>query len=346
MSYGLYIHIPFCVSKCSYCDFLSFESTDYEPYVQALLTELKSAHITNKVDTVYIGGGTPTALPSPFLYEILQEVHNFNLTPDAEITVETNPNSQLPDLKSYGVNRLSIGLQAWQDDLLGRIKRTHTAHDFTKTIQTAKAAGIHNINVDLMFGLPGQTMAHWKESITQVLALNPTHISTYSLTPAENTPMWDEQDNLPDESTDRAMYHKAINLLTSAGYQHYELSNFAKPGYRSRHNVNCWRRKPYIGFGLGAHSFDGTTRWNNSTNITQYLSGSKKENIQILTSQDAAAEIMFLGLRMTEGISPPPQFKPSIDKLIDKGLLTYNDEKIALTPQGLDLANQVFTEFI
>ena len=382
---GIYIHIPFCASKCDYCDFLSFDGTEndlQEQYVQALLKEIRAVCIKPEVDTVYIGGGTPTALPSPLLCKILQEVQNFNLANNAEITIEMNPctnvDSLLPELKAHGVNRLSIGLQAWQDDLLGRIKRHHTAGDFIKTIQSARSAGINNINVDLMFGLPGQTFDHWLECLAQVISHSPEHISAYSLTPAENTPLWDALETgdvcLPREEEDRAMYHEAIRLLAAAGYEHYELSNFAKPGHKSRHNVNCWLRRPYFGFGLGAHSFDGAARWNNTSNMEQYLDlclavSNKNENFskkrieglainyELLTTQEAMAETMFLGLRMTKGISPQDFQANSgksliecygsvLESFISKGLLEYKDENIALTPLGLDLANQVFESFL
>ena len=372
---GLYIHIPFCASKCAYCDFLSFEGMEQDAqarYVDALICEMESAH--NKIrdtviDTVYIGGGTPTALPSPLLCEILRETQRFNISQDAEITVEMNPGRKhndmrvlLHDLKTHGVNRLSIGLQAWQDNLLTSIKRTHTAQDFTQTMQAARAAGFDNISVDLMFALPGQTLDHWRESIAQVISHGARHISAYSLTPAENTPLWSDLEagkiHLPDDTTDRAMYHDAIKQLSAAGYNHYELSNFAKPGYESRHNTSYWLRKPYRGLGLGAHSFDGKTRWHNATNMTQYLnSPTFREDTETLTQQDAMAEAMILGLRMTKGvcqhgfketfgISLRECFGKELEKLQSRGLLANTGDRIALTPLGLDLANQVFGAFI
>jgi len=395
---GLYIHIPFCITKCAYCDFLSFECADadiQERYVQALLSEMAYARnysgpMDIPFDTVYIGGGTPTALPTPLLCKILQEAQNFNLENNAEITIEMNPctnaQSLLPALKASGVNRLSIGLQAWQNHLLAAIGRAHTNTDFAETIKAAHNADITNINVDLMFGLPGQTHEAWHESISQVIAYRPTHISAYSLTPAEDTPLWDALETgkaeLPCEATDRTMYHKAISMLADAGYQHYELSNFAKPGFQSRHNVNCWLRRPYIGLGLGAHSFNGNTRWSNTSDMEQYLRWSPvplgadrfyqrwknqqnespnrnnmAENIEHLTTKDAMAETMFLGLRLTSGINPQDfhaQFGKSLtevygnelETLITKGLLTHRNKSIALTPKGLDLANQVFETFL
>ena len=406
---GLYIHIPFCVSKCGYCDFLSFEGkgTDLqEQYVNALLNEIKATSYApcrggnlppvsfaqdTPIDTIYIGGGTPTALPSHLLCKILSEAQAFNLAKDPEITVEMNPcttpHSILPELKAHGVNRLSIGLQAFQDNLLKTISRAHTAEDFINTFHSARAAGINNINVDLMFGLPGQTQAHWQESLSQLIALSPEHVSAYSLTPAEDTPLWDALEkgstHLPSESADREMYHEAISTLSAAGYQHYELSNFAKPGHESRHNVSCWLRKPYLGLGLGAHSFDTAARWHNTMDMKKYLCmpdniSEIREDYQPILVKDAMAETMFLGLRLTDGVNPQDFFNqygkqltdcygPELEMLISKGLLAYKPNiatppivgavtcrpqpgtqcsNIALTPLGLDLANQVFEAFL
>jgi len=395
---GAYIHIPFCVSKCAYCDFLSFERADTglkEKYVQALIAEMRcfvADFRANLFDTVYIGGGTPTALPPSLLCEILREIKQFNLSPGVEITLEMNPSTNqhavLADYASHGINRLSIGLQAWQDEFLRGLRRSHTATEFTETMNAALAAGIGNINVDLMFGLPWQSMWHWRESITQVIAHAPTHISAYSLTPAENTPLWDALEagalNLPCESVDRAMYHEAIRMFTAAGYQHYELSNFAKPGRESRHNIDCWLRKPYVGFGLGAHSFDGKKRWRNTMDMGQYLrtwglpaketlqnsdfdtngkTGNvtfplcAREDVEVLSKRDAMAEAMFLGLRMTKGVCMETFFHNfgehiaeyyghELKMLTAKGLITCTPDRVMLTSLGLDLANQVFEAFV
>jgi len=382
---GLYIHVPFCVSKCVYCDFLSFEgmgACTHELYVHALIEEMRSvnADITNEhcitnIDTVYIGGGTPTALSSSLLCVILQEVQQFSLSSDVEITLEmnpvTNPLAVLADYTRHGVNRLSIGLQAWQDEFLRGLRRAHTSAEFTQTMRAAHAAGIDNINVDLMFGLPWQSLWHWSESIAQVVAHSPTHISTYSLTPAENTPLWDaleaRQIALPSESTDRDMYYEAVKMLTAAGYEHYELSNFALPGLESRHNVDCWLRKPYLGLGLGAHSFDGVRRWCNTSDMGLYLDvwGTEGKNgrdfarvdMKALSQRDAMAETMFLGLRMTKGVNLQTFYQrfdqhlydcygQELEMLTAKGLIACTTERVALTPLGMDLANQVFEAFL
>ncbi|MCL1843731.1 MAG: radical SAM family heme chaperone HemW [Defluviitaleaceae bacterium] len=286
---GVYVHVPFCVQKCIYCDFLSFsvgknsaKNSAKNIYVAALLNEIKNAR-TNKlfahgIDSVYIGGGTPTALPAPLLCEILRAVASLPLLPGAEFTVETNPGTHeyFAALKTHGVNRLSFGVQSTHDFLLRTLGRIHTKEDFIKNFRAARDAGFDNINVDLMFSLLGQTTAHWRETLAEITLLSPEHISAYSLTPAENTPLHEQLEagaiHLPSDETDRDMYHTARRILAEAGYIHYEISNFAKPGRESRHNVNCWTMRPYIGFGLGAHSFDGNARWHNIEDMEQYIS--------------------------------------------------------------------------
>jgi oxygen-independent coproporphyrinogen-3 oxidase len=411
----LYIHIPFCRSKCAYCDFLSFapgEASLYTrcgqivaDYTRALLAEMEATRTAAAyrsaepptLTSVYIGGGTPTALPASFLCEIIGEARRFNLADGAEITVEANPMlttssgiapaGYFSALKSAGVNRLSIGLQAFQDSLLTRIGRTHTAQDFINTFRAARDAGFDNINVDLMFSLPGQTMGDWRESLARLVDLRPEHISAYSLTPAEDTPLWDGLQAgtiaLPGDETDRAMYHEANRVLAAAGYTRYEISNFALPGRESRHNVNTWKRKPYRGFGLGAHSFEttektvdsakGGRRWHNTENMEKYLrawgrAGGKasgetpppdtyRENFETLSMDDAMSETLILGLRLAEGIiekefetafgkSICAVYGTKINKPIADGLLVRNNGRLSLTPLGTDLANRVFGLFV
>jgi len=359
-TFGIYIHIPYCLRKCAYCDFLSFsgDCDSFDAYVCVLLEELRqNAEVMRKVDTVYIGGGTPTVLPAPLLCGILEAVKGFPLTEDVEITVEANPGTLNPEylqaLKAHGTNRLSIGLQATRPELLGSLGRAHTMADFTNNFHSARKAGFDNINVDLMFALPSQQIAHWQKTLQEIIALEPEHISAYSLIPAEGTPLWEKIKSgvirLPDDALDRDMYHLARQILSEAGYKHYEISNFAKPGRESRHNINCWKLRPYIGFGLGAHSFDGRARWHNTENITEYLSGApKKRDIMQLSNSDLIEEAMILGLRLSEGVPEQdfPLYKNEISKLVSDGLLTRNGGNIALTPYGMDLANRVFAEFL
>jgi len=335
-----------------------------EAYVQHLLSELcNSEWMTGSycIDTVYIGGGTPTALPSFLLCKILDAVKALPLLPDAEITVEANPGTlsleYLRDLNVHGANRLSLGLQTTHTHLLSAIGRGRAIHSdleiFIQNYHQAKAAGFDNINIDLMFALPSQTLQEWQETLQEVVALSPQHISAYSLTPAENTPLFDALEKgeliLPDDETDRNMYHYAREFLADAGYMQYELSNFAKPGFESRHNVNCWKRVPYIGFGLGAHSFDGTNRWHNTEEMKEYIISPQKKGFQSLTESEAFAEKIILGLRLTDGILEseiPDQYAAKVQTLITDGLLKHENQNICLTPRGMDLANVVFTEFL
>ena len=357
MTTGIYIHIPYCISKCDYCDFLSFPLKTPNEYVDALIKEIKSSQITTKIDTLYIGGGTPTALPSPLLCKIINTAKELPLLPNAEITVEANPGTltaeYLKALKHCGVNRLSFGLQTTHPHLLKLINRKHTKEEFLQNYATAIDVGINNINIDLMFALPTQTLKEWQETLEEVITLSPQHISAYSLTPAENTPLYTALENnkltLPTDEVDRNMYHTAIEMLKKAGFIHYEISNFAKPNHKSQHNINCWKRVPYIGFGLGAHSFDGKNRWYNTENMANYInSNEKKEGIQSISESEALLESIILGLRLSEGINEnlTINHKPTVQNLIKNGLLVQNGSNIKLTAKGMDLANQVFTAFL
>ena len=366
MPSGIYIHIPFCVKKCAYCDFLSFAQTDNEePYVTALLREIHATKFATEIDTVYIGGGTPTALPPFLLCKILAEVAKLPLTADAEITVEANPGTidekYLQALKKHGANRLSLGLQTTHSHLLETLGRMHSPEDFYENFHAARRAGFDNINVDLMFALPRQTEKNWLETLECIIALSPEHISAYSLTPAENTLLWEQLQgglSLPDEETDRNMYHAARRMLGAAGYSHYEISNFAKRGRvsESRHNVNCWTMKPYRGFGLGAHSFDfvgdGAARWHNTEDMKEYLATAgqavAKDSYIALSQQEVLSEEIMLGLRMTCGVNKNKlaAFENEAAKLVAEGLLFQNGNNLALTERGLDLANRVFSVFV
>ncbi|MCL2500946.1 MAG: radical SAM family heme chaperone HemW [Defluviitaleaceae bacterium] len=375
----IYIHIPFCKSKCAYCDFLSSAANPSpdgyamaEGYTKALLNELKTACEGDMkgraIKTIYVGGGTPTALPLPFLCAIINGAKRFNLTNDAEITVECNPGTLGTEgyaaLKSVGVNRLSIGLQAFLDPLLARIGRSHTVEDFMLTFRAAREVGFENINVDLMFSLPGQTMNDWRDALEKLVALRPEHISAYSLTPAEGTPLWEGLEEggivLPDDETDRAMYHEANRTLAAAGYRRYEISNYALPGRESRHNVNTWKRLPYRGFGLGAHSFEldggGGVRWYNTEDMEKYLRAQSppyapcREGYTPIEAEEAMAEAMILGLRLTDGVvlqqNMQDRYGIKIEGLIADGLLAREKDRIYLTGLGTDLANRVFGAFI
>ena len=362
---GVYIHIPFCNAKCYYCDFLSFSDMEeiYSAYVNELLNDIRYS-VIGKVTSVYIGGGTPTVLPLILMEDVLSCLSDLPLVVGAEVSIEVNPGTVTKDylklIKSSGVNRLSFGLQTTCDRLLSIIGRVHTYEQFLKNYLAAREVGFDNINVDMIFGLPGQTQESFEASLLKILCLKPQHISFYSLTPCENTPLWNDMTenniSLPDDEADRNMYHFALKVLSGQGYRHYEISNSAKPGYECSHNIDCWLQKPYIGFGLGAHSFDGQRRWTNPSSFTDYFSKAKPE-IDLLSDNELMSEAMILGLRLTDGvdevifesrygIKPSTFFESQISKLVSDGLLLCADNRIRLTSQGLDLANRVFVMFL
>ena len=362
---GLYIHIPFCAAKCNYCDFLSFSDMDhiYAQYVTYLINEIQDSRVKN-VNSVYIGGGTPTVLPPNLMQEILNCVSSLPMSCNTEITVEINPGTvskeYLELLMSNGINRLSFGLQSTCNNTLASIGRIHTYEQFLENYFTARDIGFANINVDMIFTLPSQTISSFENSLSKVVSLEPQHISFYSLTPCENTPLWDDlchsRISLPSDIEDRAMYHFAAKLLSDSGYLHYEISNAAKPGFECAHNINCWLHKPYLGFGLGAHSFDGQSRWSNPSTFSDYFSRLKPD-FEILSNEELISEAMILGLRMLEGVDellfmsrygvkPSLFFGEQIRKLVAEGLLECKNDRIRLTSLGLDLANRVFVQFL
>ncbi|NLK98552.1 MAG: oxygen-independent coproporphyrinogen III oxidase [Epulopiscium sp.] len=373
---GLYIHIPFCQSKCYYCDFASYANKNEQmaSYVSALKEEINQYGIllqNHQINTIFIGGGTPTVLSPHLLRTILQSLfHNFNIKSEAEITIESNPGTldleKLQLLKECHVNRLSIGLQAYQNSFLKDLGRIHTVEEFVQNYYLARSLGFNNINIDLMFSLPNQTLEDWMDTLKNVTLLNAEHISCYSLTIEEDTPFgqWEAEGRikLNDAEADRAMYHYAGWYLNKMGYKQYEISNFSKAGFSSQHNLVYWTYKPYIGMGLGAHSFYNGERYHNTYNLDQYikLSGSiadLKEDAENISLPMQYAEYMFLGLRLLEGISVEQfnhtfqvsfekLFGKKIEKLVKLGLVENNKNIIRLTPKGLDVSNTVFAEFL
>ena len=345
MTTGLYIHIPFCTAKCDYCDFLSFDNVKYqwEAYSKVLIGELKSYTPSAPIDSVYIGGGTPTVWPVTLLSESLK------VLPKAiEFTCEANPSTlndeKIAVLAEAGINRISLGLQAWQPHLLQAIGRRDYA--FTEAFEALRRGGFSNINIDLMFALPGQTMTDWKETLNQVVNLQPEHISAYGLTLEESTPLYSRFNGF-DEELDRQMYHYCKEFLQKNGYKQYELSNFCKPGFESIHNLRYWKHKPYRGFGLGAHSFENNQRWNITSSLDGYLNGNfSKENLTAISEKEAEAEAMILGLRMTEGVRPIESYRPWIEKMKNDELLIESNGRIFLSDRGMDLANIVMAGFL
>lgn len=373
---GLYIHIPFCRAKCHYCDFNSYAGMDeyVEPYFKALKREIdlygeKLKYST--VNTVYIGGGTPTSMDSHYINEIIDVCRGvFYIQKEAEVSIEANPGTlsleKLSDYKAAGINRLSIGLQAWQDSLLKSLGRIHRVDAFLENFKLARKAGFENINVDLIFGLPGQSVSQWNFTLDNIIQLNPEHVSCYGLKIEEGTLFGERYEagrlTPADDELDRKMYYHAIKSLGGSGYKHYEISNFARPGFESRHNLIYWNAGRYIGLGAGAHSYFDGKRFSNTDRPEDYicsLSENKipSKDIQIIDTEESIKEFIILGLRLTDGLNINTFLKrygqdifklfgKQLDSLFEKGLLEHKGEIIKLTPLGLDLANQVFLEFI
>ena len=371
---GLYIHIPFCKQKCDYCDFLSFSNIEYkqEEYINSLLEEIKekSSKISRQeymVTTIYIGGGTPSNIEAKYIIKILNLIKEcFNLF-NPEITIEVNPGTVDEEkLKTYyqeGIKRLSIGLQSTNNELLKLIGRIHTYEDFLDTYNMARKIGFKNINVDLMIGLPNQTLADVNESLNRVIELNPEHISMYSLIVEENTKLENRLNNkeflLPEDEIERRMYWNMKSKLEENGFIQYEISNFSKKGFESKHNLNCWEQEEYIGFGLGAHSYFEDTRFSNIKNFEEYIKTKGKYKIieEKQTKEIKMKEYMMLGFRKIEGISiskfeqkfqinPLFYFRFEISSLEEQDLIEVDLDDIKLTKKGLDFANQVFKEFV
>ena len=371
---GVYVHIPFCKHKCDYCDFISYCNKDnlIESYVEALKKEINLQNIQSYIDTIYIGGGTPSYIESKYIKAIMKEIKKKNIRKDAEITIEVNPGTvteaKLKDYKECGINRLSIGLQSTKNELLKQIGRIHDYNKFLETYKLAREVGFENINVDLMIGLPNQKIMDLKESLNKIIELQPEHISVYSLIVEEGTPIAQKiqmgELTLPNENEERNMYWYVKNTLELSGYNHYEISNFSKRGYESHHNMSCWNQCQYFGFGVGAHSYRDITRYSNITDINEYIKNIQKGNLsknriihEIQKESDTEKEYMLLGLRKIEGVkindfkakfvkNPIYLFRNELKKLSDENLIAVDTNTIRLTPKGIDLANLVWEEFV
>lgn len=369
---SLYIHIPFCIRKCLYCDFPSFSGMEsvFDDYVRMLCREIDETYSDYRgmeVKSIFVGGGTPSVLPPALLGRISDKIFSrFDVDSKAEITIETNPGTldakKLVEMKSMYFNRLSMGLQAWQDRLLKKLGRIHTADEFETNFLQARDAGFKNINVDLMFALPAQSLDDWQETLEKVMKLRPEHISAYSLIIEEGTPFFDMFDRgelkETDEDTDRKMYYLAKEMLSDKGYKQYEISNFAKEGFECYHNKVYWRTEEYQGFGLGAHSYADGVRFHNTYDMKEYLRGEGfRLDKEFLSLQEKQEEFMFMGLRMNEGVSEAEflrRFGESMDsvygdeikELISEELLVKKDGRLSLTDRGVDISNSVFEKFI
>ncbi len=371
---GIYVHIPFCKQKCYYCDFISYCNKDdkIEPYIKTLIKEIEMQNIKSNINTIYIGGGTPSYIDSKYIAEIMDKIKKKNVIENVEITIEVNPGTvtrgKLEDYKNSGINRLSIGLQTANNKLLKQIGRIHNYEEFLETYKIAREVGFNNINVDLILGLPNQRIQDLKNSLDEVIKLSPEHISVYSLIIEDGTPIKTQIENgklqLPDEETERNMYWYVKNTLELNGYKHYEISNFAKNGYESKHNMNCWNQDEYIGFGISAHSYRNITRYSNTDNINEYIrnikSNSPEKNRiihEVQKLEDTEKEFMLLGLRKIDGVSisefkdrfgdnPIYLYRNELKKLSDENLIKVDENNIKLTNKGIDLANIVWEEFV
>jgi oxygen-independent coproporphyrinogen-3 oxidase len=364
MAEYLYIHIPYCIRKCIYCDFLSlpFDEQEAQRYVRSLCRELEiKRDAAGELRTIYIGGGTPTLLPEDcfkMLFRCLSR--NFNFSPEIEISVEANPGtvnaSKTENLLSLGINRMSVGIQSFHDEELKTLGRIHTADEALEAIDLLKKAGMKNFSIDLMYGIPGQTMETWKKTLSQATSLLPAHISSYELTPEEGTPLSrlikEHTIRMPEEDLILEMYDHAIDFLKSKGYEHYEISNFALPGARCIHNLNYWDRGDYIGAGAGAHSFIQGVRSRNTDHVSMYIDSLTNDIIPEagttkITTEEALKEFIFLGLRKTEGIALKeaekmrPDFLGACAELIDSGHLAVKGDHLRITRKGLPLSNMV-----
>lgn len=364
----LYLHIPFCVKKCAYCDFLSAPADEAvrARYVEALKGEIyrrKTLGLNRKVTSVFIGGGTPSILEGAQTAQLLEAVYDsFSIDADAEITVECNPGTLTEDkLSCYrrqGVNRLSIGLQSADNGELHLLGRIHTYEEFLESFHLAREMGFENLNVDLMSALPAQTGESWQNTLKTVLALKPEHISAYSLIVEEGTPFYHrfgpgagEEHLLPDEDTERQMYYDTRDILKAEGYERYEISNYARPGFACRHNLGYWERRDYLGLGLGASSLMEGVRYRNHETLPAYLAGDYGYGeVQRLTRREELEETMFLGLRKTEGVLLTNElleaYKEVFARLEQRGLLIRENGRVRLTDLGIDVSNYSLAEFL
>lgn len=383
---GLYLHIPFCIRKCNYCDFLSFGGTTEEEqkdYFRVLLHEIEfySNIYNNKyyVDSIFIGGGTPSLAEESLIHELMSAVRNsFSVDQNAEISIESNPKTltkkKLETYLAAGINRLSMGVQSFDENLLSTMGRVHSPEDILANYTLARECGFRNINLDLMFGIPGQTKKIWLDTIKQAITLEPEHISFYSLQLEEGTPFFSmfEEGSLKEieDDLDREMYHETIKIFKHRGYHHYEISNASKDRYQCRHNLKYWSMDDYLGLGLGAHSFLDGVRFSNITNLNDYVhaeqntaSSNRSPYVQWHhknTKEENISEYIFTGMRKLEGLDLrdfETRFEKSIEeifsanwqklqKYIDEEYIVKSAENMRFTIKGIDISNTILTEFV
>ena len=372
---GLYVHIPFCSSRCSYCDFATglYQSELAERYVQGLINEIRASQYAGEiVDTIYFGGGTPSLLAPAQLERILASLYeSFEITGEPETTIEINPGSATPEklraFRSLGVNRASFGAQTFDDSELAKLGRSHNSADTLRTFAHLRDAGFANISFDLIAGLPGQTLEGWQRNIKQALELAPEHLSFYLLEVHSGTPLAEHIRRgiqpQPDDDLAGVMYEWMLEQAVEAGYEHYEISNLCLPGFHSRHNVKYWTAAPYYGFGCSSHSYDGgARRWSNQRDVLKYVemveSGvSPVVEEQQLEQTDVRAEALFLGMRLMQGVDLRryresfgvdlrDEHADDLDRFCKAGLIELNGDLIRLTRTGALLSNEVFAAFV
>lgn len=392
---GVYIHIPFCLKKCDYCGFLSFENSDedlHKAYVEAVIREIEyygglcagdaESNTEYRIDTVFIGGGTPSFISERLIQRLIESLRvNFSIDADAEISIESNPKTfSTEKLRSYidtGINRLSMGAQALDDRGLKNLGRIHSSDDVFRAFETARRVGFSNINIDLMFGFHKHSMAAWVHTLKSVMELNPEHISFYSLQVEDDTEMYrkfiENKITLPDDDEDRELYHYAVEKFKDVGYIHYEISNCAMSGFECKHNMKYWNLDEYLGFGLGAHSYFSNRRFSNTQDLKKYLFElSEKgaytyseaprflESEHINSEFDNISEYLITGLRKTKGISLKDfknrfgieleeAYKDNIESLKHfqkEGFLILDEDSLYLTDKGLDVSNSILVEFV
>lgn len=367
-SIGIYIHVPFCVKKCEYCDFCSFPiSGQYSKaeYIKALLDEIKTYHNKKiKVDTVFLGGGTPSLLSSDELKLIMDNLYQtFEISDDSEITLEANPGTvsfdSLREYRACSINRISFGLQSIHENELKILGRIHDFEAFKSSYNSAREAGFTNINVDIMYGIPNQTEESFMQTIDTVSSFEPEHISVYGLILEEGTPLYHKQNELvlPCEDSECNMYYSAAEKLASKGYIHYEISNYSKPGYECKHNLKYWKSKEYLGFGLSAHSYYSGKRFSNTSDFLLYCKGNRTESTLLLTESDKEFEFAMLALRLKDGVWDAEYqkkfgksfVKDKRAKLLEYqslGLVKLTEENVALTEKGFYLSNTILSELL
>ncbi len=358
---GLYVHIPFCKRRCLYCDFYSTTLlARREEYVRAVVKEIEQRQheAGEPIRTVYIGGGTPSTLEIELVTALTKAIDSTNI---AEYTVEINPGDvteeYLMGLKALGVNRLSMGVQSFQDELLQKIGRRHTAAEAIEAVRTAQKAGFENLSIDLMYALPGQTMAQWKADIETAIGLGVQHLSSYGLMYEEGTAMTQMRDRgelqETDEETENAMYDYLCERVKEAGFRHYEVSNFALQGYEAQHNSSYWNGTPYVGVGAGAHSYTGNVRSWNPNDLEGYIQGIEKGTLvresETLSEADLYNEQVMLGLRTDKGcwLSPSVDRRETVGKLRQKGLVRVEEDgRVIATQEGLHVLNRIIEELM